>query len=65
MAILIKDLFAVLPGKIYPETFSKGSVCPIELEDVARSLGYIEPDKPKVNRKAPSNKAISKVPEVK
>lgn len=65
MAKLIKDLYAVREGKVYPETFEKGSECPTDLEHVALELGYIEklPREVKAIRNAPENKAIRNAPE--
>jgi len=40
--ILIKDIFGVRAGKIYPEVIKAGEECPDNLLDAAREAGALE-----------------------
>lgn len=62
MVKLTKALPIVPVGQVYPITLEAGSECPAWAEDVARQLGILETDKPKV---APKTKALKAAPESK
>lgn len=57
MTKLSKDLFAVIPGEVYPKLFEAGTECPKELVELAKSIGVLE------MKSAPENKAIKSAPE--
>lgn len=45
MAKLIRDVFGVASGEVYPRTFVSGEDCPPELEAAARAAGALEPSR--------------------
>lgn len=58
MVKLNKDLFAVRPGKVYPEWIRKGEEVEGRLAEIAKQAGAVEPPQRKANTKgAPENKA--------
>lgn len=50
---LIKEIYGVPNGEVYPRTFPAGEDCPSELVEAARQMGAIEQ---KVVKKAPETK---------
>lgn len=75
MPKLSSDFFAVIPGRVYPETLPAGTEVSGELADMARACGVLECTAPavietpakarKAVRKAPENQAFKSAPETK
>lgn len=57
MPKLAKDIKAVRPGSVYPETIPAGEVVEGRLEEIAKELGALEaPKATKAAKAAPENK---------
>ena len=68
MTILIKDIFGVVDGEVYPRVIAAGVECPPELEALALEQDALQLDVGKVStpkQAAPAVAAAAGAPEVK
>lgn len=59
MVKLVKALFGVPDGEVYPREFSAGEDCPPELEDAAREIDALEANEDAPKRSAEGARAVA------